>query len=77
MNDFDCGFGNQCVKPTDAVGLEGVCITPTDQNGIKQYNYEAPSPEAHEIPGCQFNTDYDIGFSCFKNSGELYGVCVK
>lgn len=77
MSDIDCGVGNQCVKPADSISLNGTCITPTDENGIPTNNFDPPSVEPHEIQGCQFNTDCNIGFSCMKKSGELSGICVK
>jgi hypothetical protein len=76
MSDMQCGFGNQCVKPSDAVGLEGVCVTPTDEYGVPAPSYSM-SPEPHNISGCQFDTDCNPGFSCMKRSGELDGVCLR
>lgn len=78
-NDFECGFGNKCVKPNDSISLQGICVTPTDQFGNRDYStsYAAPSAEPHEVEGCMFDTDCDIGFTCMKKAGELKGICIK
>jgi hypothetical protein len=76
-NDFQCGYGNKCVKPSDSIQMNGICVTPTDQFGNRTYDTQPQEIEPHEVKGCQFNTDCDIGFSCVKRSGEIYGDCLK
>ena len=31
---------------------------------------------AEQSPACSFNTDCEIGSTCLKSSGNIYGVCV-
>lgn len=76
-SDFQCGTGRVCVKASNSVGVEGICVTPTDQFGTRQYNTPAPSAGPHEVSSCQFNTDCSIGFSCVKTSGNINGICVR
>jgi len=76
-SDFDCGFGNKCVKAKGDINITGICVTPTDQFRNKKYNYSAPSPQPQTVRNCSFNTDCGIGFSCVKRSGQIYGICVK
>lgn len=75
-SDFDCGFGNQCVKPSGSFG-KGRCVTPVNEFGTKTYEVPTPSVGPREIPSCQLTTDCPIGFTCSKQTGELYGLCVK
>jgi hypothetical protein len=79
MNDFECGNGNKCVKPEDSININGTCVTPTDEFGNRDYSAEASPPniEPHEVQGCMFDSDCDIGFSCMKKSEEIKGVCIK
>jgi len=76
INDFQCGFGNICVKSKDSASMNGICVTPTDKFGNKQYGV-TPSSEPRKVTGCNFNTDCDVGFSCMKRVGELSGICMK
>lgn len=76
-NDFDCGFGNKCVKASRDINITGVCVTPSDQFGNSRPDYSAPKPEPSKVRGCSFDTDCSIGFSCMKRNGQIYGVCVK
>jgi len=76
-SDFDCGFGNKCVKAAGTYNVTGVCVTPSDQFGNKTYNYSPPQGQPHTVNSCSFDTDCSIGFSCMKRSGQIYGICVK
>ncbi len=76
-SDFDCGFGNKCIKASGDINLTGICVTPTDQFGTQKYDNTAPSAQPRNIQGCSFDTDCSIGFSCVKRSGQIYGICVK
>lgn len=76
-NDFDCGYGNKCVKASGDINITGICVTPTDQFGNQKHDYSAPSTEPRKVRGCSFDTDCDIGFSCLKRDGQIYGVCLK
>lgn len=75
-SDFDCGFGNQCVKPAGTFG-QGQCVTPVDEYGMKDISIPAPSAGPREVSSCSFDTDCPIGFRCQKKSADLYGLCVK
>jgi hypothetical protein len=79
INDIECGYGNKCVKPEGSANINGICITPTDQFGNRDYSAgdTPPSSEPHEVDGCMFDTDCNIGFTCMKKSGELKGICIR
>jgi hypothetical protein len=76
-NDFQCGFGNKCVKPSGSYSMNGICVTPTDNYGNRDYSRSQSGYKPHEISGCKFNTDCNIGYSCVKRSGDIEGICVK
>ena len=76
-SDFDCGFGNKCIKASGDINISGVCVTPSDQFGNKTYDYSTPRSQPRNVVGCSFDTDCSIGFSCMKRSGQIYGICVK
>ena len=76
-NDFECGYGNKCVKASRDINITGVCVTPSDQFGNARPDYSAPKPEPQKVRGCSFDTDCGIGFSCLKRNGQIYGICVK
>jgi hypothetical protein len=77
VNDYDCGVGNKCVQPNDAVNqFQGICVTPTD-NGVPQPYVPDGSIQPHQVQGCDFDTDCDPGYSCIKRAGELSGVCAR
>jgi len=76
-SDFDCGYGNKCVKASGDINITGTCVTPTDQFGNRSYNYSTPSSQPRNVANCSFDTDCAIGFSCVKRSGQIYGICVK
>lgn len=80
-SDYDCGYGNRCVKPAGSYSLSGSCVTITDQYGNKDYNADKNWGRggygAKTVDSCQWNTDCNIGFKCMKEAGQLYGLCVK
>ena len=76
-NDFECGYGNKCVKASGDINIHGVCVRPSDQFGNPKPDYSAPQSQPQEIRGCSLDTDCGIGFSCLKRNGQLYGICVK
>ncbi len=79
-NDYDCGYGNRCIKPSGTYSLTGTCVEPVDQLGNHDYNSNSNwgrSSTPREIDSCQFDTECGIGASCIKKSNALYGFCVK
>lgn len=77
-NDFECGFGNVCVKPSGSYSMTGICITPVNEFGNKDYTgRQRQEIGPKEIEGCSWNTDCKIGFKCLKEAGQLKGICVK
>ncbi len=77
INDFDCGAGNKCVQPEDAINsMQGICVTPTE-DGVPQPYVPDGSATPHQVQGCEFDADCDPGYSCLKRAGELSGVCVR
>lgn len=81
FSDFECGYGNRCVKPSGSINMNGVCIEPTNNYGVRDYsssyNTYGRNVGPQEIDGCSFDLDCPIGFSCLKRSGELQGICIK
>jgi len=76
-NDFECGYGNKCVKASGDINITGVCIRPSDQFGNPKLDYSAPQPAPQKVHGCSFDTDCGLGFSCLKRNGQINGICVK
>lgn len=74
--DFDCGIGEQCVKPAGTFG-RGQCIREVDKYGNPTLRVPEPSVGPREVSSCSFSTDCPIGFTCEKEAGQLYGLCVK
>lgn len=71
-SDFDCGYGNTCVKERFTSG--GVCMKSVDNSGRRVYNTPtADSIGVRTSEGCRLNTDCPVGFSC----DETYRACVK
>jgi hypothetical protein len=77
ISDVQCGVGNKCVKASEDINITGICVTPTDEYGNREYDNSMSDDSPHEVAGCSFDTDCDIGFSCLKRSGQLEGICVK
>ena len=79
--DYECGYGNKCVKASGTSGFQGSCVTPTNEYGQRDYNasYDnwGSSYGPKEVSSCQFNTDCSIGYRCFKEAGQIYGLCSK
>jgi hypothetical protein len=76
-SDYDCGYGNRCVKAKDDINLSGVCVTPTDKYGNRTFSNPPPSSQPHKVDQCSYDTQCPIGYSCMKRSGQIYGICVK
>ena len=76
-SDYDCGYGNKCVKASGDINITGICVTPSDQFGNKKPDYSTPNVRPQNIGNCSFDTDCGVGFSCVKRSGQIYGICVK
>jgi len=75
--DTDCAPGSKCLKSSGA--LYGICaggISPGNRND--RVPVESPL-DLNRTYGdtCSFNTDCGPGSRCLKNSGAVYGVCVK
>lgn len=78
--DYDCGYGNRCIKPEGSYSLYGSCVTPTDKYGNKDYNSNnswGKGSQPREVDSCSFNSDCGFGYRCMKESGQLYGLCIK
>lgn len=78
--DYDCGYGNKCIKPAGSYSLTGSCVTPTNEYGQRDYNsYKGwgNNSQPREVSSCQFNTDCTFGFKCMKEAGQMYGLCTK
>ncbi|MCK5073283.1 MAG: hypothetical protein KAQ98_07640 [Bacteriovoracaceae bacterium] len=79
-NDFDCGYGNKCVKAEGSYKLKGICVVPVNEYGQRDHsnsynNWGKGTPT--EITSCQFDLDCSVGFRCKKRHGEIYGICTK
>jgi len=74
-SDFECGFGNLCVK--DSGAFNGVCARAVNQYGTP--THQAPRSDSLR-PGvgqCSFDTECSVGFRCVKTAGGLRGNCMK
>ncbi len=80
-SDYECGYGKHCIKPSQSYSLTGTCVTITNQYGVKDYNADKNWGKGgfgpKKISGCQWNTDCPIGSKCLKESGQIYGICLK
>lgn len=76
-SDYDCGFGNVCVKVRQNFSYYGQCYKSVDSNGNPTY----PTQRAtiHAINGCQLDTQCNManGYRCVVPSGQVYGICLK
>ena len=75
-SDFDCGFGNQCLKPAGSYGA-GMCMVSVNQYGNQTFEYRKQQYKAQEVERCSWDTDCAYGEYCVKRSNDLYGVCVR
>lgn len=78
--DYDCGYGNKCVKPDGSYSLTGTCVVPSNEYGQRDYsnsynNWGNGQPT--NVSSCQFNSDCGYGFKCLKESGQIYGLCSR
>lgn len=76
-SDYDCGYGNKCVKPSGSVAVDGICVTPSNEYGQARPDYGSQAGSPNTVNGCSYDIDCGIRFSCVKRSGELRGICVK
>lgn len=74
--DYDCGYGNRCVKPSGTFG-RGQWMTPVNEYGIRTFDFPSPSVGPREVSSCRFTADCPIDFTCDKSAGGLNGLCVK
>lgn len=75
--DTDCAVGSKCVKPRGQI--YGVCmggIQPGNRHD-RQPVYDPLDPNRTVGDTCQFSTDCGPGSMCVKESGSIYGVCVR
>lgn len=76
-SDYDCGFGNVCVKVRQNYNYYGQCYKSVDSNGNPTY----PTQQAtiHAINGCQMDSQCNManGYRCVIPNGQVYGVCWK
>ena len=75
--DTDCNVGSKCVKQYGK--LNGYCAKGMNPGN----NYDKkPYRDSLDISGkigntCSFDTECGVGNRCYKQSGNLKGVCVK
>jgi len=73
----DCDVGSQCVKSPGS--LYGICAGGLNPGN----NYdEVPVKGAYDLDGtygntCSFDIDCGINNKCYKENGDINGVCVK
>ncbi len=73
-SDFNCGFGNVCVKPN--FSTTGRCARAVNSVGVQTLQAPDPASIAPKMPRrseCRFDTDCPISFSCDVASG----ACLK
>ena len=76
MSDISCGFGKKCIKASGSISLQGTCVTPVDEYGIRKYDYNISS-QPTSVEGCSFTIDCPISFKCVKKNYSLKGLCIK
>ncbi len=69
-SDFDCRYGSECTIPAGSFSAKGVCIA-KDQNDLS-----IPRESKHKIKGCQHDLQCGIGGKCFKQVGDIEGICL-
>lgn len=74
--DYECGYGNRCVKPWGTIN-QGQCVRPVTQNGLPIYAPPTPTIRPHQVSRCSFDTQCGIGETCSKGPYDIYGVCVR
>lgn len=77
MGNYDCDMGQICVKAQGNVGMDGVCVTPTDRWGNPSNRIPSPSVSPETVRGCMYDTQCGIGGQCVKQSGDMYGICMR
>lgn len=73
-SDYDCGFGNFCVKPE--LSFNGTCARAVNQFGNPTFTPPRPDSVGPGHGDCAFDTDCSIGFKCVKGAA-LKGHCMR
>jgi hypothetical protein len=79
-NDYECGYGNRCVKPSGSYSYTGSCVTLIDKYGNKDYGADSTWGSSYglkTVDGCQWSSECYYGYKCMKESGQVYGMCMK
>lgn len=79
-SDYQCGYGNRCVKAEGDFHFDGICVQVKDEYGNKDYNSDSTWGGGYgpkEISSCTWDGDCGIGGKCFKRSGSYNGICLK
>ena len=73
-SDFNCGYGEKCVKPP--LKTSGECMKTVDEHGTKTNipkSTKSVLPNMNTQGDCSFDTDCPIGFRCDRQ----YKACIK
>lgn len=73
----DCEVGSKCIKSSGSI--YGVCMggmSPGNKNDDKPIYAPLDTNKTYGDT-CQFNTDCGPGSKCIKESGHIYGVCIR
>ncbi len=73
----DCEGGQICVRAEGSVSVDGICVTPTNEYGVQDYNAQSNNTQTQNVTGCQFNTDCSQGYHCMKQGLDIYGLCLR
>ena len=75
--DTDCGVGSKCVKPRG--NIYGICAGGMNPGNS---NDRVPVKDPLDLDRtygntCSFDTDCGVSNKCYKERGQIKGVCVK
>ena len=75
--DTDCGIGSKCVKSQGS--LYGICANgPNPGNKYDRVPVRDPLDLDRTYGNtCSYDTDCGVSNKCYKERGQLKGVCVK